>query len=243
MIVGVLPIVLYVTPIHIKNPKWGSESSDYLSFTPESLDASGILINSFVANAPQVLLSFSYFSFNRLSTSVNFEQEWNGYASYKKALRVTNPQGEQRSTYFLQLPYRWAIPLTISAGILHWLLSQAIFLSRVELRSSDGSLSESGSLCKTGYSLLSLLVFTACFVCFCIVFVLIYFRATVMFLPEAGHCSLVISAACHPGPGDASHHLKKVQWGVIGTSQHGSLEHCSFSSEEVTMPEAGERYR
>lgn len=64
-----------------------------------------------------------------------------------------------------------------------------------------------------------------------------------MFLPEAGHYSLVISAACHPGLGDASYHLSKAQWGVIGTSQDGNLEHCSFSSEEVTMPEAGERYR
>lgn len=42
----------------------------------------------------------------------------------RKGLRVTQPHGYQRSSYFLQLPYRWSLPLIVISGTLHWLLSR-----------------------------------------------------------------------------------------------------------------------
>lgn len=45
-----------------------------------------------------------------------------------KALRVTNPTGQQSSTYFLQLPYRYSVPLLIISILLHWILSGCIYL-------------------------------------------------------------------------------------------------------------------
>lgn len=47
------------------------------------------------------------------------------------------PQGEQRSTYWLQLPYAYSIPLITASATLHWLISQSIFLMRVSYNSND----------------------------------------------------------------------------------------------------------
>src|SRR5262245_26110730 len=57
-------------------------------------------------------------------------KEWSDFAYERKTLRVTAPEGAQRSTYYLQLPYGYAIPLLGSSMLLHWLTSQALFLDR-----------------------------------------------------------------------------------------------------------------
>merc|ERR1711981_143363 len=86
--------------------------------------ASGTLSNVLIANAGQTVLSFLYFSCNGLLTSMLLAHEWSGYALTRKGLRVSGrPQGDQRSTYFLQLPFRYAIPLVLFGTILHWLAS------------------------------------------------------------------------------------------------------------------------
>lgn len=55
-----------------------------------------------------------------------------GYYLRKKPLRVTAPQGQQRSTYYLHLPYRYSVPLIVTSALLHWLVSQSIFLVRID---------------------------------------------------------------------------------------------------------------
>lgn len=73
-----------------------------------------------------------------------------------------------------------------------------------------------------------------------------------MVAPTSGFNSAVISAACHPeGEMGGMHHLKPVQWGAEVVQQHqqqnygggdGTVGHCSFSSEEVSMPVEGREY-
>lgn len=58
-----------------------------------------------ISNTPQLLLSLCYMTLNGLITRMLTELEWASYAISFKALRVTNPRGDQRSTYRLQLPY------------------------------------------------------------------------------------------------------------------------------------------
>lgn len=41
--------------------------------------------------------------------------------------------GQQRSTYRLQLPYVYGVPLVIISSGLHWLVSQSLFLARVTM--------------------------------------------------------------------------------------------------------------
>ncbi|KAK0615545.1 hypothetical protein DIS24_g11711 [Lasiodiplodia hormozganensis] len=87
-----------------------------------------------VANLPQLLLSFLYLVLNGVVTSMAGAGEWAGYYGpdrAAKALRVSFPKGGQRSTYFLQLPYRVGVPLMCGSAVLHWLVSQSIFVVQV----------------------------------------------------------------------------------------------------------------
>lgn len=85
-----------------------------------------------VANTPQMILSFTYFAYNAFITRSVSEMEWNSYALSYKGLRVTDPRGEQVSTYRLQLPYSYSIPLVIASILLHWFMSNIMFAVIVE---------------------------------------------------------------------------------------------------------------
>lgn len=113
-----------------------------------------------IANSPQVIVSFLYIickckqtakitkktyprpetkskltSFSKLDnglfTCMLTEREWSQYSRKRAPLRVTIPYPGQRSTYFLQLPYLWSTPLLLGSALLHWFISQAIFLIRI----------------------------------------------------------------------------------------------------------------
>lgn len=81
-----------------------------------------------IANLPQLFLSISYLAFNGLFTRLHMAKEWSAMATRYKALRVTNPKGQQISTYFLQLPYRYSVPLLAISILLHWVLSGCIYI-------------------------------------------------------------------------------------------------------------------
>lgn len=222
--------------------KWGTSSNLELKFTRNSFDARTVLLNSWLANAPQVVLSISYFSINRLATSMVVAHEWDQLAVSRKGLRVTQPVGEQKSTYFLSLPYRWALPLAVMSGMLHWLLSQALFLARIEIRDMNGVLKPSESKCICGYSPISVLVFSLTWIGLLIVIVFFTLRQIDQHIPPAATCSLAISAACHPPPNDIEPHLRPVQWGAVRNMFGGGIAHCTFTSEPVTCPKEGQLY-
>jgi hypothetical protein len=80
----------------------------------------GLISNAVIANTPQLGLSFLYFSYNALFTAMLMGYEWISYSHKRKGLRVTHkPSGAQRFTYFLQLPYRFGIPLMILSVTLY----------------------------------------------------------------------------------------------------------------------------
>lgn len=80
------------------------------------------------ANWPQMILSISYFFYNGLFTRLCVEKEWKSYSMKYQSLRVTSPNGEQRSTYRLQLPYRYSIPLICISITLHWVVSNVLYV-------------------------------------------------------------------------------------------------------------------
>lgn len=197
-----------------------------------------------IANLPQVILSFLYFAYNGMFTAMLLGYEWTSYASKRKGLRVSRvPSGLQRSTYFLQLPYRFGFPLVVLSGTLHWLVSQSIFVVSMDGYDRDGRPHGSSNMC--GYSPIAMLV---------VILLAIVMVATVIGfgyipyksgMPLAGSCSLAISAACHPdeeakGKNSAIHE-EKLQWGVVGTSAD-EIGHCSFSSTEVGPLVEGRMY-
>jgi hypothetical protein len=94
----------------------------------------------FFANGWQLLLSINYVLFNALLTTFCVEAEWQSYATKKKALRTTFPEGQQRSTYFLSLPARYGLPMQGLFTLIHWTLSQGVFVTVVESYFYDGRL-------------------------------------------------------------------------------------------------------
>jgi hypothetical protein len=74
-----------------------------------NFETGGLLPTVLFANLPQTILSFLYLFYNGLYSSFLGANEWSKYGHTRKSLRVTDPRGSQRSTYFLQLPYKYGI--------------------------------------------------------------------------------------------------------------------------------------
>jgi len=221
---------------------WGTASDDFLSLGSDKVTSTGTLFNAWLANVPQLFLSFAYLNINTICTSMAGAQEWNRLALSKKYLRVTKPVGQQRSTYFLQLPYRWSLPLIALGGILHWALSQTFFLVRIDFFNRAGFItSSSKSAC--GFSPLSFMIFIVVALLLLTAIGVIGFWNMPMKMPIAGSCSLAISAACHPLPDEIDPQLEMVQWGVVRPKTGEEHGHCSLSSKSVTEPVHGETYR
>ncbi|KAK4447827.1 hypothetical protein QBC34DRAFT_124747 [Podospora aff. communis PSN243] len=85
-----------------------------------------------LANTPQLVLSMCYMVYNGLFTRMLAEFEWASFSVRAKPLRTSNGRGQQRSSYRLQLPYRFSIPLIVVSWLLHWLYSNAIYVSIYE---------------------------------------------------------------------------------------------------------------
>lgn len=197
-------------------------------------------------------------------------REWSQYSIKRAALRVTMPTKTQRSTYFLQLPFTFSIPLLVASTLLHWFISQSIFLARIAMYDTEGTLidisdrltayrhmavSQSGSVFTAlGYSdaaLIAVLTWGSGLVLFLIV------MANVMTYPKGvpvgGTCSAVISAACHvtrrTEEGAVGGEVKgedvaslPLKWGVTVRGGRDRIGHCSFSSGEVEKPVVGHLY-
>lgn len=86
-----------------------------------------------LANSPQIALSHTHILYNELLTIVLAEQEWHTYGQKSKALRLSDPRGRQRHTFFLSLPYRYAIPLLVLSGVMQWLASRSLFFAEVDV--------------------------------------------------------------------------------------------------------------
>ena len=84
--------------------------------------------------------------------------EWAGYQKTRKTLRVSFPEGIQRSSYFISMPLRYGIPLTVSMSLLHWTVSQSVFVVRVISHYSDGSLNAESTITAAGYSPLGIMI-------------------------------------------------------------------------------------
>ena len=234
---------------HLWSLGFGNVSPENLMTVNNSQDlsgAGGVIPIALVSNSPQIILSFLYFSYNGIFTCMLLAKEWSTYGSKRTFLRVTTPTGRQRSTYRLQLPYRYGVPLLIGSGTLHWLVSQSIFLARVNVLDHAGSQHPSVELSTCGYSPIATLF--AIILGFLVLLVGIAngIRKVSVDMPFAGSCSAVISAACHPPKTDVNASLKRVKWGVVAegnpNGSNQSVGHCSFTSFKVEAPIVGRKY-
>ncbi|KAL1622004.1 hypothetical protein SLS56_008948 [Neofusicoccum ribis] len=148
--------------------------------------ARGVWENTMIANAAQPLLSLLYFLYNGQLTAVYLGTEWDGYGVTAKGLRVSGiPRGVQRGTHFLQLPFRYSVPLAAASGLLHWLASQSLFAVSLVL---DGE----RAVFTCGYSPLALLCLLAALFLLPAVLLSVVLPRFGNGVPVAGSCRLVI---------------------------------------------------
>lgn len=209
-----------------------------------------LLGNVVLANCPQALMSLLYFTYNGLFTTIALGTEWDGYASKRKGLRVSasRPAGAQRSTYFLQLPYRYSIPLLTFSGLLHWLISQSIFLVFLEvywnpveegLENRDTDMSNNTTCGWSPPGLVSVIIVGGVMIIFLVATG--FQRLSSETMPVAGSCSAAISAACHQVPYDEHAWKEPLQWGAVHF-EGDEKGHCSFSNGEVEPLKEGVVY-
>ncbi|KAI1116582.1 hypothetical protein F5Y14DRAFT_405839 [Nemania sp. NC0429] len=163
-----------------------------------------------LVNIPQLILSICYSIFNAIISRLHVEKEWNSFSQSYQPLRVSNPSGQQVSTYRLQLPYSISIPLIGASIAFHWLVSSAIFLFVADggyfersfnsdyhglediFHVSDTSLITLGY--STGFILVILILYVVLIICPPLLLGVQRLRGDMV---AGGSNSLVISAACH----------------------------------------------
>ncbi|KAK1830203.1 hypothetical protein QBC39DRAFT_285692 [Podospora conica] len=224
----------------------------YLVLSLPRADPAGLITNVLIANLPQLLLSIIYLAYNVMLSAFLVQREFSHMHEVRKPLRVSEPTGIQRSSYFISLPLRYGIPLYASSGVMHWLLSQSLFLARITAVSPSGEIDAVHSFSSCGYSPIAIIIAMLVGIAFLVVVAGLGLRRYEGVMRMAATNSKAISAACHVLKEDQEDgYLLPVQWGVVSMS--GGVGKCAFTtaprqgaglSEGVLqMPREGMRYR
>jgi hypothetical protein len=121
-------------------------------------DPAGLFSNVFIANLPQFILSILYIFYNSMLSCFLVQREFSRMYKIRKPLRVSEPEGIQRSSYFISLPLRYGIPLYIASGMVHWLISQSLFLARITAYMPDGTIDQYSTFSTCGYSPIAIII-------------------------------------------------------------------------------------
>lgn len=118
----------------------------------------GLISNVIFANLPQLVLSIIYLFNNAMLSCFLVQMEFSQMWKKRKPLRVSEREGIQRSSHFISLPLKYGIPLYVSSGIMHWLVSQSFFLARITAFFPDGTVDSASSFSTCGYSPIALFI-------------------------------------------------------------------------------------
>ena len=210
--------------------------------SPLELD---LIPSTILVNLPQLYLSIIYVFYNALITSLLLSKEWTSYSNERKGLRVTNPTGEQRSTYFLTIPYRFSVPLVGVSMALHWILSQSLFLAQINFyRLSRTSLEpqhiKGDGIYAISYSTLAIEISLGIGSILITSVIVSGFFKYKPGMPIVRSDSRAISAACH-SLDEHRDSTKKIQYGILADLGNGRY-HIGFSSGPVTPIVVGKAF-
>lgn len=191
-----------------------------------------------LANIPQILLAAVWLLYMGIITSMFLAADWAIFGTKGQPLMVNNARGQQRGTRLLGAPLGWGLSLLTLQVILHWLVSQSIFVISLNIHDPDGNLTqyrkEGPRFLNCGYSPIAI-IFTV------IASVLLMLSAMILACrklpqdapPVVATCSAAISAACHLPHGvlEQGSLYGSMKWGQCGQPQYG-VAHCAL------MPEA-----
>ncbi|PIA99817.1 hypothetical protein CB0940_02499 [Cercospora beticola] len=208
---------------------------------PESASLSLYII---VPNIPQLLVSFAYVFYNNSLTCMLLTYETTQFATKRKFLRVSDPEGQQKSTYWLQLPYQYSIPLLSTMALLHWLISRSLFFKAVEYYDPAGEMSEE-SYTACAFSPLALILSCSLGALLILVFCALSLRKVHRGMPLMGSCSIAISAACANCGEGGEAAMKALMYGVLTTGtdeQQQGTKRVGFSQYEVEPLQGRTKY-
>ena len=194
-----------------------------------------LIINVLRANAPQFAISLVYVFYNNVFTCMVGQHEYAKFASVRKALRVSKPEGKQRSTFWLQLPYRYVLPLMAAMAILHWLIARSIFVVQIRVYDLDHSFMPDKSVNACGYSTIALIFAVGLGGIMILTLVGFAFRRLDPGMPVAVSCSVILSGAAQAGAAEKDAAFQPPMYGVVLQPQaHGQqIQRAGFSSKEV----------
>ncbi|MCJ1434859.1 hypothetical protein MMC27_004229 [Xylographa pallens] len=191
-----------------------------------------VIVIVLLANLPQALLSLVYLAYNDVVTCMLLSAEFVRHARVHKGLRVTSPCGEQRGTYTLSLPLKMSIPLLAAAGVLHWAMSQSLFLAKVNVLDSWGRIDSDRSFSTLGWSALALLILLVVGGVMLGALVASGFRRFGPGVPTVGSNSRAMMAAAFAAGDGKKEAGRRVRYGVVGR-RGGGCRRVGFGSGEV----------
>ena len=205
------------------------------------------------ANLFQLMISVLYLFYNYIVTCQLVAAEWMRFSHEKKALRVSSPVNEcQRSEYFLSLPWKYAAPQMASFMLLHWLVSQSVFIVQTTAYGPgpSGQRIASNDASRIGFSSIGILLSTLWGSVMLFILLLNSFvRSYPSFPPDMARMatnSAAISAACHRPSSDTDAHLLPVRFGAVCEALSTDTEvirTISFSTDtQMQMPVNGVQY-
>ena len=123
--------------------------------------------------------------------------------------------------------------------MLHWLVSESLFLAHTTLFVKSGQQDPQNSISTVGYSCIPILIVIILSSITMLLGLLHGFRRCKPGMTFAGSCTAAISAAYHPPEGDVGVSKKHVLWGVVSSAKEDDVGHCSSASLEATAPAEG----
>lgn len=204
-----------------------------------------------LANIPQIFLAAVWLLYMGIMTSMFLASDWAAFGTKAQTLMVSSPRGEQRGTWLLGAPLVYGIPLLVLQIILHWLVSQSIFVISLSVYNPDGSLNQTNpKYLNCGYSPVAI-IFTiiTSLVLMLGAMGLAFKRFPQGAPPVVATCSAAISAVCHLPDGMQRQDLPyaPLRWGQCGQPQYGVgqcalLPDYSFKMGYAQTPTVGWTY-
>ncbi|KAH7408859.1 hypothetical protein BKA64DRAFT_693057 [Cadophora sp. MPI-SDFR-AT-0126] len=218
---------------------FGELNQNALTFVGNEI---GTIHLALIANSPQLILSIIYMLYMGITSSMFLAADWSNFAFRPQTLLVSSRRGRQRGTWLFGAPIKWGLASITMQTLLHWFVSQSLFMVQLQVYNKDGSPRgsdytwELGSILSQvsncGYSPVAIIftVVAACVLMLSAVFFM-WRRFPAGAPPVVSTCSAAISAACHPTQRIEGMKYGELRWGAVGRVEEG-IGHCSLVPAE-----------
>lgn len=195
-----------------------------------------VITVSLLANTPQLVLAIVYYFYNGILVSIFTAREYCFFAFETRHLRVATPAGDQLGPWLLGMPFGWGIAFNILQTLLHWLISQSLFVVDILISNENGMPDfNRDSILNCGFSPLAV---TCALVVILVMFLAIIILGLIKLPrgspPLAGNCSAAITAACHWRSTNENTPYMALKWGCTEVYPDG-VGHCSFAPAKDDM--------